>query len=81
MATITSAAAGNWSNTATWTGGVVPGVGDVAKLQHHVTLDADEQVGGIDPTGVGVLLEAPGKNYRVLVGGTNVSFVAQGIRT
>lgn len=32
MATISAAQAGNWSNTNTWTGGVVPGNGDAAVL-------------------------------------------------
>ena len=40
MATILAAANGNWSNTATWTGGVVPGAGDIAVANAKtVTLD------------------------------------------
>jgi hypothetical protein len=67
MATIASAANGNWSAGATWTGGAVPGNTDTAKIDHVVTLDANAYVGGIDPTGVGVVV-GTSPSLRILVG-------------
>jgi hypothetical protein len=45
MATITSAAIGNWSAGATWVGGVAPTTGDTAILAHNVTVDVNVSVG------------------------------------
>lgn len=39
MATIRSAQDGLWSDTATWTGGVVPGPGDIAEIAHDINVD------------------------------------------
>lgn len=39
MATITTAAAGNWSNTATWVGGVLPVATDDVQQDHALTVD------------------------------------------
>ena len=51
MAAITTAAAGNWSSTSTWTGGVVPGSGDTATCTYNVTVDVDTTVGSSPSTG------------------------------
>lgn len=48
MAAITTAAAGNWSATGTWTGGVIPGNGDTVTLNHAVTCD-DNRIVGVSP--------------------------------
>ena len=41
MSTITTAQAGPWSFTSTWTGGAVPTAVDDVELLHHITIDAD----------------------------------------
>ncbi|MEO7319729.1 MAG: G8 domain-containing protein, partial [Chthoniobacteraceae bacterium] len=46
---VVAAVSGNWSNTATWVGGVLPGVEDDVKIPTGlvVTLNADVECGGI----------------------------------
>lgn len=44
-AAISSGASGNWSDTGTWTGGVVPGDGDTVTIGHAVTVDTNTIVG------------------------------------
>jgi hypothetical protein len=55
MATITSAASGDFSDTATWVGGVVPTVGDVAVAAtgHVIVIDVDVTVDEVDQAGTG----------------------------
>jgi len=55
MANIASQASGNWSNPATWSGGVLPGVNDVAQALtgHTVTIDQNVAVQSLSNTGSG----------------------------
>jgi hypothetical protein len=55
MALITSAASGNFSAGATWTGGVVPTVGDEARAStgHTVTIDVNTTCDEISTAGTG----------------------------
>ena len=75
MAQIMNATVGNWSNPATWVGGVVPGPGDtVVILAHTVTIDVDVTIGA----GNGVWV--PGGNPAAImtVGGYAQLVVAAG---
>ena len=60
MATIVAQASGNWSNPATWAGGVVPGAGDTAQTGNYiVTIDASVTC-TLNPTGSGYFVVATG---------------------
>jgi hypothetical protein len=62
MALITSAASGNFSAGATWTGGVVPGVGDEARAStgHTITIDVDATCDEVSNAGTGLFILADG---------------------
>jgi hypothetical protein len=62
MALITSAASGNFSAGATWTGGVVPTVGDEARASngHTITIDVDATCDEVSNAGTGLFILADG---------------------
>jgi hypothetical protein len=62
MALITSAATGNFSAGATWTGGVVPAVGDEARAStgHTVTIDVNTTCDEVSNAGTGLFVLADG---------------------
>lgn len=66
MATITSAAAGNWSDTATWTGGMVPGASDDVTLAHVVALDTDVTVKSLTNVTSGGSISVSGPEDRTI---------------
>jgi hypothetical protein len=68
MAAITSAQSGNWSATSTWTGGVVPGDGDTATLNHDVTVDIDTTIGTSGVAGTIAVTQATGVTVTVAAG-------------
>jgi hypothetical protein len=56
MALITSAASGNFNAGATWTGGVVPGIGDEARASngHTITITANATCDEVSNAGTGI---------------------------
>jgi hypothetical protein len=69
MATITSAQTGNFSDVATWVGGVVPTVGDiaVAATGHVVAIDVDTTVDAVDQAGTGKFTLGNGRTLTAAV--------------
>ena len=69
MATITTAADGNWSSTSSWSGGSLPGVGDTATINHQITLDISPSIASITTASTGSLVTpASGAVNKVAVG-------------
>ena len=71
MATITSAASGNWSNTATWVGGVVPSSTDLVIIATGHIVQAD-----VDITVVSVY--SPSSGYLQVTTNQTLSFAILG---
>lgn len=63
-ATISAQATGNWSTSATWSGGVVPGNGDSVIIPSGITVTIDQNIG---TAGSGI------KNIRIQGGTLNVN--------
>jgi hypothetical protein len=59
---ITTAGSGNWNNTATWVGGVVPTCADMVSILagHTVTVNSTEAAAGINVYNGGALINASG---------------------
>jgi hypothetical protein len=80
MATITSAASGNFSDTATWVGGVVPTVGDVAVAAtgHVIVIDVDVTVDEVDQAGTGKFTLGNGRTLTANITARDGTFTTGG---
>jgi hypothetical protein len=80
MATITSAQTGNFSDTATWVGGVVPTVGDiaVAATGHVIAIDVDVTVTKVTQAGTGKFTLGNGRTLTAEVEANAGTFTSGG---
>jgi hypothetical protein len=80
MATITSAASGDFSDTATWVGGVVPTVGDVAVAAtgHVIVIDVDVTVDEVDQAGTGKFTLGNGRTLTANITARDGTFTTGG---
>jgi hypothetical protein len=80
MATITSAQTGNFSDTATWVGGVVPTVGDIAVAAngHVVAIDTDVTLTRVTQLGTGKFTLGGGRTLTAEVQAVAGSFTSGG---
>jgi hypothetical protein len=80
MATITSTQSGDFSDTATWAGGVVPTVGDiaVAATGHVVAIDVDVTVDKVTQAGTGKFTLGNGRTLTAEVEANAGTFTSGG---
>jgi hypothetical protein len=80
MATITSAQTGDFSDTATWVGGVVPTVGDiaVAATGHVIAIDVDTTVDKVTQAGTGKFTLGNGRTLTAEVEAVAGTFTSGG---
>jgi hypothetical protein len=80
MATITSAQSGDFSDTATWVGGVVPTVGDiaVAATGHVIAIDVDVTVDRVTQAGTGKFTLGNGRTLTANVEANAGTFTSGG---
>lgn len=74
MANIKAAQSGNWSSTSTWSGGVVPGSGDVAYSNTFtVTIDTNVTVGSINSTANAGISASAGGKFQITTSGITLT--------
>lgn len=67
MAARTTAANGSWSAGATWVGGVAPGIGDTATIEHAVTINTTDVTVGTSPVAGSDVIVIKGSGSLTLV--------------
>lgn len=68
MATITTAAGGNWSAGATWVGGNPPGPGDDVSQGHNLIIDVDVDIGSSGVNGTNAITQTAARTLTMLPG-------------